>query len=270
MPGLRDLQGRAAVVTGASSGLGRGLAKAIGRRGARVALVARREDRLREVAAEIEAAGGEALVVPCDVGSPEAIDAAAAEVLTAFGHIDLLVNAAGYARHVLFKDQEPAEAEEMMRVNYFGVANWVRAVLPTMRERGSGWIVNVSSFAGRLGQPDEASYAASKFAVTGLTESLAMELEPYGIHVMCVYPVLVRTEMFDDATLARMPERTRNSFIEVEEFCDTVLAALARGAYEVTVPRRFGLVYLIRLLFPGMMRKQTAAIRLPILPDLMR
>ena len=106
--------------------------------------------------------------------------------------------------------------------------------------------------------------------MTGLSESLAMELEPLGIHVMCVYPVLVRTEMFDDATLARMPERTRNSFIEVDEFCDTVLAALARGAYEVTVPRRFGLIYLLRLLFPGMMRKQTAAIRLPILPDLKR
>ncbi len=270
MPGLRDLAGRIAVVTGASSGLGRGLARAVAVRGAHVALVARRKDRLEELASEIRDQGGTALVVPCDVGSPEAIEEAAARVLEEYGRIDLLINAAGYARHLLFKDQDPADAEHMMRVNYFGVANWVRAALGPMRQQGEGWIVNLSSFAGRLGQPDEATYAATKFAVTGLTESLAMELEPLGIHVMCVYPVLVRTEMFDDATLARMPERTRNSFIEVEEFCDTVLAALARGAFEVTVPRRFGLVYLIRLLFPGMMRRQTAAIRLPILPDLMR
>lgn len=270
MPGLRDLQGRTAVVTGASSGLGRGLARAIAARGARVALVARREDRLQALADEIRAAGGEALVVPCDVAVPESIDAAARTVIESFGGIDLLVNAAGYAKHILFKDQTPADAERMMNVNYFGVANWVRAALPPMRKRGAGWIVNVSSFAGKLGQPDEASYAATKFAVTGLSESLAMELEPLGIHVMCVYPVLVRTEMFDEATLDRMPERTKNSFIEVEEFCDTVLAALARGAYEITVPRRFGLVYLIRLLFPGMIRKQTAAIRLPILPDVTR
>lgn len=270
MAGLRNLKGRTAVVTGASSGLGRGLAKALAARGARVALAARREDRLRDVAAEIESAGGEAVVIPCDVGSPEAIESAARKVLADWGHVDLLVNAAGYARHVLFKDQEPADAEKMMRVNYFGVANWIRAVLPAMRERGQGWIMNLSSFAGRLGQPDEATYAATKFAVTGLTESLAMELEPYGIHVMCVYPVLVRTEMFDEPTIERMPEQTRNSFIEVDEFCETVLAALARGAYEVTVPRKFGLVYLVRLLFPGMMRRQTAAIRLPILPELMR
>lgn len=270
MAGLRDLRDRVAIVTGASSGLGRGLARSIAARGARVALVARRRERLDEVAAEIRHAGGSALVVPCDVASAEEIETATARVIDEWGHVDLLVNAAGYANHILFKDQEPSEAEHMMRVNYFGVANFVRAVLPTMRARGEGWIVNVSSFAGRLGQPDEATYAATKFAVTGLTESLAMELEPLGIHVMCVFPVLVRTEMFDEATLARMPDRTKTSFIEVEEFCATVLSALARGAYEVTVPRRFGLVYLIRLLFPGMMRKQTAAIRLPILPDLLR
>lgn len=270
MAGLRDLEGRVAIVTGASSGLGRGLARAIAARGARVALVARRRDRLDEVASEIRHAGGAALALPCDVASAEEIEAATSRVIDEWGHVDLLVNAAGYANHILFKDQEPSEAEHMMRVNYFGVANFVRAVLPTMRSRGEGWIVNVSSFAGRLGQPDEATYAATKFAVTGLSESLAMELEPLGIHVMCVFPVLVRTEMFDEATLARMPDRTKNSFIEVEEFCATVLAALARGAYEVTVPRRFGLIYLLRLLFPGMMRKQTAAIRLPILPDLRR
>jgi len=270
MAGLRDLTDRVAVVTGASSGLGRGLARTIAARGARVALVARRTDRLQEVAEEIRRAGGTALVETCDVGSREAVERSAAHVVDQLGPIEILVNAAGYARHCLFKDQDPSEAEHMMRVNYFGVADWIRAALPSMRATNRGWIVNVSSFAGRLGQPDEASYAATKFAVTGLTESLAMELEPLGIHLMCVYPVLVRTEMFDDATLERMPRRTRSSFIEVDEFCDTVLRALARGAFEVTVPRRFGFIYLIRLLFPGFLRRQTAAIRLPILPELMR
>lgn len=270
MAGLRDLRERVAVVTGASSGLGHGLARALAQRGARVALVARRRERLEELAGAIRATGGHALVLPCDVGSTEAVEDAADRVLAEYGRVDLLMNAAGYGRHVLWKDQDSAEAERMMNVNYFGVTRWIRAVLPSMRERGEGWIVNLSSLAGKLGQPDEASYAATKFAVTGLSESLAMEFEPLGIHVMCVYPVLVRTEMFDEETLARMPERTKNSFIEVEEFSETVLAALARGAYEVTVPRRFGFVYLVRLLLPGVLRRQTASIRLPILPDLTR
>lgn len=267
MAKLRDLRGRSAVVTGASSGLGRGLAKALADRGARVALVARREDRLEALAAEIAAGGGSAIALPCDVASPEQITGAADRVHAEFGRIDLLVNAAGYARHILFKDQSPEEAEHMMAVNYFGAERWIRAVLPGMRERREGWIVNLSSFAGRLGQPDEASYAATKFALTGLSESLAMEFAPLGIHVLVVHPVLVRTEMFDEETLSRMPTTTAKAFIEVEDFCETVLAALARGAFEVTVPRRFGLVYLIRLLFPGLMRRQTAAIRLPVLPD---
>ena len=268
MVGLRDLKGRTAVVTGASSGIGRGLARALAERGARVALVARRRDRLEEVAEEIRSTGGEALVLSSDVGDAASVTAAASRVLEDWGAVDLLVNAAGYAKHNLFKDEQAAEAERMMEVNYFGVTRWIRALLPSMQARGWGWIVNVSSFAGKLGQPDEASYSASKFAVTGLSEGLAMELAPLGIHVMCVHPVLVRTEMFDEATLARMPPATLRNFIEVDAFCKTVLGALARGAFEVTVPRRFGLVYLLRLLFPGLLRRQTSRLRLPLLPGL--
>ncbi len=267
MAKLRDLRGRSAVVTGASRGRARALATAPAAGGAGAAGAARRAEPLEALAAEIAARGGNAIALPCDVANPEQITGAADRVQAEFGRIDLLVNAAGYARHVLFKDQSPEEAEHMMAVNYFGAERWIRAVLPGMRERREGWIVNLSSFAGRLGQPDEASYAATKFALTGLSESLAMEFAPLGIHVLVVHPVLVRTEMFDEETLSRMPTTTAKAFIEVEDFCETVLAALARGAFEVTVPRRFGLVYLIRLLFPGLMRRQTAAIRLPILPD---
>ena len=263
---LASLRDRAVIVTGASSGLGRALAQAVAAKGAHVALVARRRDRLESLAKEIEAQGGRALALPCDVGQPDQIQSAAESALAELGTIDVLINAAGYARHVLFEDQAADEAEEMMRVNYFGVANWIRAVLPTMRARGTGWIVNLSSFAGRIGQPDEASYAASKFAVTGLSESLAMELKPLGIHVLCVHPVLVRTEMFDEETLSRMPAQTRSSFIEPESFADTVLRALARGATEVTVPRHYWGVYLIRLLLPQFFFDQTAKIRLAALP----
>lgn len=268
MKQLVDFADRVAVITGASSGIGTGFARMLARRGARVVLVARRQERLDALAAEIEAAGGRALPVACDVGDPEAVRAAAASVVERFGRVDLLMNNAGYNRHVLFKDHAVEDMERMMRVNYFGMVYWIKAVLPAMRAQGSGWIVNLSSVAGKLGQPDEASYAATKFAVAGLSESLVYELEPLGIHVLCVYPALVRTEMFDAATLARMPESVKQRFIDVERFCADVLDALGRGAYEVTVPRYVGFAYLARLLMPSTFRRQTAKLRLPVLPDL--
>lgn len=268
MQGLSDFQGRVAIVTGASSGIGAGLARMLARRGARVVLVARRRERLEEIAAEITAAGGTAMALACDVEQRAAVDAAAAAVIERFGRIDLLVNNAGYNRHVLFKDHDVADIERMMRVNYLSVVYWIKAALPAMRAQGSGWIVNLSSVAGRLGQPDEAAYAATKFAVAGLTESLSYELDPLGIHVLCVYPALVRTEMFDEETLARMPASILSNFVEVEPFCQGVLDALARGAYEVTVPRYVGFAYLVRLILPGTFRRQTAKLRLPVLPDL--
>jgi short-subunit dehydrogenase len=182
--------------------------------------------------------------------------------------IDLLVNNAGYNRHVLFKDHDVEDVERMMRVNYLSVVYWIKAVLPAMRAQGSGWIVNLSSVAGKLGQPDEAAYAATKFAVAGLSESISYEFDPLGIHVLCVHPALVRTEMFDEATMARLPASVQSSFISVEKFCAGVLDALARGAYEVTVPRHVGIGYLARLLAPSFFRKQIARLRLSVLPDL--
>src|SRR5207247_6377619 len=143
-----------------------------------------------------------------------------------FGSVDLLVNDAGYGRHVLFKDHDAADIERMMRTNYLGVVWATKAVLPAMRARRRGWIVNISSVAGKLGQPDEAAYSASKFAVTGLSEGLSYELAPLGIHVMTVYPALVRTEMFTPEVMARMP---RGAGAHVPGAA-RVLAARAAGA----------------------------------------
>lgn len=270
MSGLVDFADRVAVVTGASSGIGYGMARLLARRGARVALVARRRDRLDSLAGEIAATGGTAVAIACDVEDRGAVEAAATQVVDQLGRVDLLVNAAGYNRHVLFKDHPLDDIERMMRVNYLGMVYWIKAVLPAMRAQGRGWVINLSSVAGKLGQPDEAAYAATKFAIAGLSESLTYELDPLGIHVLCVYPALVRTEMFDAETLARMPERVKSNFIDVERFCGEVLAALGRGAYEVTVPRYVGLAYLVRLLLPATFRRQTAKLRLPVLPDLTR
>ena len=252
MKGLRDYQGRTAIVTGASTGLGAEFARQFARRGMRVALVSRRLDELEKVAAGICREGGDAIVIPCDVGDRGAVIRAAEEARTRLGRVDLLVNNAGYNTHVLFKDHPLDDVERMVQVNVLGQIYWIKAVLPAMRERGEGWIVNLSSVAGKLGQPDEAVYAATKF----------------GIHVLCVHPAVVRTEMFTPEVLARMPEIAKRSFIDADVFCEAVIAALARGSYEVTVPRHVGIAYFFRLLMPGLFRRQTAKFRLPVIPDL--
>src|SRR6184192_1040750 len=267
MAGLTDYQGTGGIVTGASSGIGAQLARDLAARGMRVALLARRADRLAALADEIRRGGGEAMAVPCDVAERASIEGAVASVLERFGSVDLLVNDAGYGRHVLFKDHDAADIERMMRTNYLGMVWATKAVLPAMRARRRGWIVNISSVAGKLGQPDEAAYSASKFAVAGLSEGLSYELAPLGIHVLTVYPALVRTEMFTPEVLARMPERSM-SFVEPAVLSRDVLHALARGRHEVTVPRWVAIAYVMRVLLPRLHRRMTARIRLSVLRDL--
>jgi short-subunit dehydrogenase len=270
MAGLTDYRDTVGIVTGASSGIGERLARDLAARGMRVGLVARRTERLEAVAADIRAAGGDALALRCDVAEQADVDAAVAAVTDRWGRIDVLVNNAGYGRHVLFKDHDVADIERMVRTNVLGVVYGMKAVLPVMRGRGRGWIVNLSSVAGRLGQPDEAVYSMTKFAVTGLSEGASYELLPLGIHVMVVYPALVRTEMFTPEVVARMPAASKRSFLEPAEFSRQLLHALARGRHEVTIPRWVGIAYAIRELFPRFHRRMTARLRLPILPDLTR
>lgn len=262
-----EYRDRVAVVTGASAGIGTQLARDLVARGMRVALLARRRERIEALAREL---GGSERVLPvvCDVAERASVDTAIAQVITRFGQLDLLVNNAGYNTHGLFKDHDVDDIVRMMQTNYLGVVYTIKAALPTMRQQGRGWIVNISSVAGRIGQPDEVAYSASKFAVTGLSEGLAIEFAPLGIHVLTVYPALVRTEMFTPDVIARMPKQATGQFLEPPVFTAAVLRALERGAYEVTVPRHIGVAYVFRAMFPNFFRRQTARIRLPMLPDL--
>jgi len=265
----REYRDRVALVTGASSGIGEQLARDLAARGMRVGLVARRAERLDALAGALGGAG-RALAIPADVGDRAAAEQAVETVRTRFGRLDLVVNAAGVARHMLFKDHDVADIEQLVRTNLMGTIYVTKAAIPALRAAGGGAIVNVSSVAGKLGQPDEAAYAATKFGVTGLSESIAYELAPLGIHVMTVYPALVRTEMFTPEIMARMPERATRTFIDTPEFSAAVLRGLERGAYEVTVPSYVGIAYVLRTLLPALHRRIMRNLRLPVLPDLTR
>jgi len=260
---LASLAGRSAVVTGASSGIGAALCRRLAAQGARVALVARRAEALESLAEEIRGRGGEAVVLPCDVRDREAVEAAAARAEKELGGVDLLVNNAGYGGHRPFLRWDIEDMENVIRVNTLGTLYWTRALLPGMVERGGGWVVFVASVAGRIGSPDESAYVASKFAVVGLAESLSVEVEDLGVHVLTVCPGVIRTPFFDAEALERMPASARRGMRDPEDLVDAMLRALARGRRSLTWPRAFAGAYLVKALAPGFFRAGVKRFALP-------
>lgn len=257
MQKLTSYGGVRAVVTGASSGIGHRLAESLAAAGARVALVARRTERLDALAEQIRRAGGEAIVLPCDVADRAQSLAAAHQVVERFGGVDLLVNNAGYGHHRRFLDWDLDDMERMMRVNYFGALYWTKALLPHMVAQKRGWLVFVASVGGKLAVPEETAYAGSKFAMVGFAEALSYEIESDGVHVMTVCPGTIRTEFFDDEALRRMPPVARRMMADVEPMVDAIFQGLARGKHEITFPRFVELGYVVRALAPGVMRRNT-------------
>lgn len=173
------------IVTGCSSGIGRALAEQLLERGEMVALGARNFAVLEKLAADH---GDRALALRLDVTDPESVAAAVAAAQDRFGGIDVLVNNAGYGHMGAIEETGEDVARALMETNYFGALRMIRAVLPPMRAREAGQIVNVGSVAGRVGFPMFSYYAASKFALAGLTQALCTEVEELGIKVTLVEP----------------------------------------------------------------------------------
>lgn len=191
------ISGTRAIVTGASGGIGRAVAIRLARHGARVALVARRADRLNDVAVAISRMGRQAMVVPCDVSDPSAVASALHRIEVDLGPPDLLVNAAGFGVWKPFMDITETEHADMMSVMYWGAFHWIRAVLPGMRRRGKGHIVNISAGSGRFALPVTSGFSAAAFALTGMSEALHRELLGSAVGVSCLNPGSVRTEFWD-------------------------------------------------------------------------
>jgi len=190
-----SLKNRVALVTGASSGIGEATAFALAAAGARVAVAARRRDRLEAVANKIRADGGEALVVEADFGVEAEAQRAVHETEKAFGRLDILVNNAGvmYLEPVIEADL--ARWRRMVEINVLGLIAATQAALPGMRARGDGHIVNIASTAGRIATPTAAAYAATKFGVVGFSEALRKEIYRDRIRVSVIEPGVVETEL---------------------------------------------------------------------------
>lgn len=206
-----DLQGKTAIITGASSGIGEATAKKLAEQGVNVVLCARRTEKLEELKDEITQSGGNALVVTADVTNKEDWNTVIENTQEHFNSIDILFNNAGLMPLSYVEKLKTNEWEKMVDVNLKGVLNGVAATLPIMQEQKSGHIINVSSSAGRKYFPGGAVYCATKAAVTMFSEGLRQEIAPeYGINVTLIEPGFVSTELQDTITDEDIKEQLGN------------------------------------------------------------
>ena len=187
--------GRVALVTGASQGIGRACALALAQAGTQVALAARNQEKLAEVAAEIAAAGGEASIFALDIASEESIQSCAKAVLAHYGKVEILVNNAGITRDGLMLRMKRADWDAVLSTNLTGTFLLTQAALSSMLKARWGRIVNITSVVGETGQAGQANYAASKAGLIGLTKSLARELASRNITANAVAPGYIETPM---------------------------------------------------------------------------
>ncbi|MBX0292909.1 3-ketoacyl-ACP reductase [Hymenobacter sp. HSC-4F20] len=220
---METLAGKNALVTGAGKGIGRAVALALAQEGATVALLARTEQQLREVAQEIEGLGGRAVVVTADVADRLAVEAAVGQALQALGSIDILINNAGIGTFAKLVDMDPAEWEKIIQVNLLGTYYVTRAVLPQMIARETGDIINIASTAGQRGAATTSAYSASKFAILGLTESLMQEVRKQNIRVSALTPSTVATEL---AINNKLTDGNPEKVMQPEDLAEFIISQL--------------------------------------------
>jgi short-subunit dehydrogenase len=225
------VDGRIVMITGASSGIGKSAALKIGAAGGTLLLVARTEQKLRETADEIERQGGEAHVQTCDLADPDDVDRMATEVLERYGRVDILVNNAGKSirRSISRSYDRFHDYQRTMQLNYFGPVKLILDLLPGMRERGTGHIINISTMGLQTNTPRFAAYLASKAALDAFSRSIAVEIIDDGVHITTVYMPLVRTPMI-------APTKVYDRFptLSPEEAADLVVDAIRKR------PKRVG------------------------------
>jgi 3-oxoacyl-[acyl-carrier protein] reductase len=192
---MSSLAGKTALVTGASQGIGRACALTLAKAGARIALAARNESKLADVAAEITAAGGTAQAFAIDVASEESIKTGAKAAIAHFGSIDILINNAGITKDTLLLRMKRADWDDVLSTNLTGVFLLTQALLSPMLKARWGRIINMTSIVGETGQVGQANYAASKAGLIGFTKSLARELASRGITSNAVAPGYIETAM---------------------------------------------------------------------------
>jgi len=235
------LEGMAAFITGAGRGIGKGIALAFAAQGCDIAAVARTEREVAETAAAVRGLGRQALALTGDVSQAADVRSAVDAALERFGGIDILVNNAGYACFKPFADLDETEWRRTLDVNLTGAFLCIQSVLPSMIARGSGRIINISSVAGLKPIVNQSVYCASKYALNGLTQVLALELREHGIRVHAICPGGVDTQLAREA----MPDRDKTDWLTPEDIAHTALYLATqspRATTDTILVRRYGSV----------------------------
>ena len=220
---MESLKGKIALVTGAGKGIGKAIAIALANEGVNVALLARTNSQLQNVAAEVEKAGVKAIVVTADIANRAEVEAAVSQVQEKLGAIDILINNAGIGKFGKFMELSPEEWERIIQVNLMGAYYMTRAALPMMIERQTGDIINIASTAGLRGGAVTSAYSASKFALIGMSESLMQEVRKHNIRVSTWTPSTVATELaFENKLTDGNPEKV----MQPEDLAEIVVSLL--------------------------------------------
>lgn len=255
----RDLREKVAVITGASSGIGRAAAVALAREGVGVVLGARRMDRLHEAVAAIQRAGGNARALQTDVTRPADVKHLVDEAVVGFGRLDILINNAGLGYFGRLESMPTQEIRHLFEVNVMGTIYGIQAAVPIMRSQHSGHIINISSVVGKRATPGSAIYSATKFAQVALTESLRLELADAGIDVSVICPVSTTTEFFTVAT-ARSPMKhdPAGPVYSAEQVAEVIVRCARRPRAEVMVYPPVRLMVVLNAVWPGLMDRVLA------------
>lgn len=260
-----SFKGKTVVITGASSGIGAASCIEFAKRGANLALVARRKEKLEELEKTLAEFGISTLVCECDVSDKSQVKKMGSQVMEKFGRIDVLVNNAGFAIYGAVSDLTIEEIESQMQTNYFGMVYCTKIFLPKMLEQKSGHVVNVASVAASFGLPGIASYCASKFAMLGFSEGLKHELKGTGIGVTVVSPIMVKTSFFDHRSFEHMPKYSPTA-LSAKTVAKAIVSAASSPRLEIIVPPAIRCAVWVKQTFPyvinpilgSMFRKQMA------------
>jgi len=242
------------LITGASSGIGAATARLFSERGYHVVLAARREDRLRALADEIEAAGGQALPVPTDITRLDHIENLVETSLAWYGQIDVLFNNAGFGRLKWLEQLDPDEDIELqLQTNLRGAILTTRVVLLHMIERRAGHIINMASIAGLIGPPTYSIYSATKFGLRGFTEALRREVGIWGIRVSGIYPGGVATEFGQHTGIDRRTGLRTPAFLRLsaEDVARDVYRLVERPRRMLIIPWPMRIAVWLNVLWPG-------------------